>query len=162
MKLFIVRRIQVTLFWSLNESLHRGVVIPVCSAVVFTTGSASSLFTLFMNFALFCHTTLFPISQDSECLSKSSPVVHYPLQLTWPNEANNDLFQPYHIIFIHLLITLAENWFGSHVMHVINIECTFDSQSDNSTSLSLVNYPKRAFIVGWQIFHGGYSTVLIH
>jgi len=31
------------------------------------------------------------------------------------------------------------NWFGSHIMNVINLECTFDSQSDNSTSLSLVN-----------------------
>jgi hypothetical protein len=67
--------------------------MPVCSAVVSTTGSASSLFTLFLNFPLSCHTTLFPISQDSECLSKSSTVVHYPLQLTWPNEPNNDLFQ---------------------------------------------------------------------
>ena len=40
----------------MNESLHRGVVITVCSAIVFSTVSASRLFAFFLKFPLFCRT----------------------------------------------------------------------------------------------------------
>ena len=99
----------------MNESLHRGVVIPVRSVTVFTAVSASSLFAFFLNFPLFCHTIFVP----------NFSVFPITVLLFTVHCNQHGQMSPIMICFSYL-IKQAGNVLGSHVMNITNIKCTFD------------------------------------